>query len=108
MSKGGSKAEQLKALQSQVDDEFTEWAKLGLHPTLLQHGNESIWAMKLQLQSMMNLLIRLEILDELDLNIEYKRLQLNDMRALLEQAREQTREAIAPKPQIIIPIDRQF
>ena len=85
---------ELEDLDEQIEVETAVWNELGLNPRALRHDPESLWAMKLQIQAMMNVLLQKELVTEDELNIQYKRLTVNDMRNIAEDARKARREAL--------------
>jgi len=100
--------DRLQELNEQIDAEVLEWNKLDLHPNKLRHDPESLWVMKLQLQAIMNVLLAKELLNEEELNIEYKRLQLNDMRILSENYREQRRQSLLANVKLVDGSGKEF
>jgi hypothetical protein len=86
----------LEEVQAALEAESAEWQKAGINLQNLQLG--AIAPMLLDMQAKLQALINVVVLDgsitEEGLNFEYKKIILNDMRALREAAPEQEKEAI--------------
>lgn len=94
---------ELEKIQAAIEEEAQEWAKLGMNAGGIRHDNESLWILKLQCQAMMNIILKNNLATEEEVNTEFKRIMLGDMRIYREQAEAQRREAIVPRAPLIGP-----
>jgi len=88
--------ETLEEVQEALEVENGEWNKAGLNLANLQMGALAplMLDMQAKIQAMINILIVQGTITEADINFEYKKIILNDMRALRAAAPEQEKEAI--------------
>lgn len=98
----------LDKTQEQLDAEAREWSKLGMHPNMTQHSNESMWMFKMQVQSLIDILIKKDVFTEDEINLIYKQLMLIDMQRMREQAMNQRREALVPEMNLLGPDGKPF
>ena len=92
-----TKKTDLEKIEEEIESETEEWKKIGMHANMTQHSNESIWMLKVQVQSMMNMILKLEICTQEQLNLEFKQLVLNDMRLLRKEAQAQKEQMLVPQ-----------
>lgn len=99
----------LEKVQAELQEEIDLWNELGMSLNNTTHPPASLYAIKMQVQTLINLLIEKNFFTNEEFNIEFKTLILNDMRRLREfhepQIREERRQAIlgGGKPDITIP-----
>jgi hypothetical protein len=86
----------IEEVQAALEAEQAEWQKAGLSlPNLVIPAvSQLMFDMQIKLQAMINVLIVNDIISEEELNLQYKKIMLNDMRTMRESAPEQEREAI--------------
>lgn len=99
---------ELEELERQIEIETLAWNELGLHPGSLRHEPESIWVLKLQVQAMMNVLLNKGLIANDELDLEHKRILLNDMKLLKEEFQRQRREALLANTKLVDKSGRKF
>jgi hypothetical protein len=93
----GTEKSELDKLNEELALEEVHWNRLGMTGNMTVHPPESIWVMRMQVQAMMNIILISNLCTEDELNIEFKKLMLTDMRKMREQVELQRRQAIVPK-----------
>lgn len=83
----------LEKLQEELDAEAALWNERHYHLNNLSHSNESIFQAKAQLQAITNVLIKLGLATEDQLNLEFKTVLLNDLRGVRENVIEPAESA---------------
>lgn len=76
----------LESLQKELDEEAAKWESIGITLDHTQHTNSSIFLVKQQIQTVINLMLKKEIITEDEINIEFKTLLLNSMREIRGQS----------------------
>lgn len=98
MTEPGTRKDPLEKLTKKLEKEVEIWNELGMNLENTVHSPSSIYALKMQMQTLINLLLEKGIATNEEFNIEFKTLILNDMqrmRAVHEpQIREERRQAI--------------
>lgn len=98
MTEPGTRKDPLEKLITKLEDEVKIWDELGMNLENTTHAPSSIYALKMQMQTLINLLLEKGFTTNEEFNIEFKTLILNDMqrmRAAYEpQIREERRQAI--------------
>lgn len=86
----------LEEVQEALDQENGLWQQQGLSMQGLNMNNLPAMIIDIQVkqQALINVLITSGIIDEADLNLQYKRILLNDLRALRAAAPQQRSDAI--------------
>ncbi len=79
------KVDELENLQQKLEEEGELWEKAGYSLENTAHSSTSLFIIKQQIQAIQNLLLKLGVFNEDELNIEFKRLMLGEMIALREQ-----------------------
>ena len=94
---------EIQKLDEQLEEEQKLWNELGMHGNMTVHPPETIWVLKMQMQALMNVLLMTEVITQDDLNIQFKKLMLQDMRGMREQVVQQKRAQIVAPSGIQIP-----
>lgn len=98
MTEPGTQKDPLEKLTAKLEKEVEAWNELGMSLENTMHTPSSIYALKMQMQTLINILLEKGIATNEEFNIEFKTLILNDMqrmRAAHEpQIREERRQAI--------------
>src|SRR5262245_12087940 len=103
-----TKKTELEKLQELVEEESKEWQKLGMHPNMTVHPPESLWTLKMQVQALLNAVIKKGMVTEDEMNIEFRQLMLDDMRNMRAQATQQRRDALVPEIKLVDPSGKPF
>lgn len=104
-----TKKSELEKVQSELQKETEIWSELGMTLDQTIHPPGSIYAVKMQMQTIINLLLEKGYATNEEFNIEFKTLILNDMRRMREQEEPAIREARqqhilhGSKPDIAVP-----
>jgi ATP-dependent Lon protease len=91
MSTDGTKRAQLDQLNKNLEEENKAWDAAGMHVNMVQHDNVSIFELKCKVQAMWNCLSQGKT-DQIDFDLEIKRLILHDMRSIRQQVQPQMEE----------------
>jgi hypothetical protein len=79
MSQGGTIKSRLESVEKELKEEVDAWNAAGLLVNNWGHTNESIFALKCQVQTLVNLILRANMFSEDEINFEFKTLLLADM-----------------------------
>jgi hypothetical protein len=93
VSKGGTIQAQLERLVAELQEEVEKWNKLGMNLEGTQHTRESFYLLKMQMQTMINILLAKNFATDDEFNLEFKTLLLKDMQRMREMHEESIREA---------------
>lgn len=99
---------ELEKIQDEIEIEAAEWQRVGMTGNMTIHSPESHWISKIQIQAMMNIILMKGLCTQEEMNIQFKRLMLQDMRSLRKQAEEQKREALVPDFNVLGPDGKPF
>lgn len=84
--------QRLTDLQDRLDEEAERWAELDISIDSVHHSNSSLWLVKQQLQAVLNLLLKKELITEDEINLEFKQLMLASLQELRAEY-QRTKEA---------------
>lgn len=105
----GTKKSELEKAEAALKAEVEAWNNLGMSLDQTQHPNSSIFALRLQVQTIINIMLEKNLVTNEEFNIEFKKLVLADMKQMREanepEIREQRRQAIVggARPPIAVP-----
>ena len=80
-------------LQAELDDEGELWDALGISVEMSTHTNGSLFLFKQEQQAILNVLFKTGVLDEDEVNCEFKRILLNTMTAMREEFESKKKQA---------------
>lgn len=104
-----TKKGELEKVQEELQKELEVWNNLGMSLDQTGHPPGSIYAMKMQIQTIINLLLAKNLVTNEEFNIEFKKLLLADMQKMRAENEPAIREArrqhilAGGKPDIAIP-----
>lgn len=82
---GTFSADELEKLDEQIKEELEEWNSLGLFMEGIQPSNESVLMLKIQMQTLFNLVLEHTEITEQSLNIMFKTVMRDSLKDLREK-----------------------
>lgn len=99
---------ELEKVNKLLEEEADEWRKLRMHTNMIEHPEDSLWIMKMQIQTIFDILIKSGLRTEDEVNLTYKKLMLTDMRLMRKQVEEKRRDSIVPEMKLLGPDGEPF
>lgn len=104
-----SKKSDLEKTEAKLQAEINRWNELGMSLERTNHTNQMHYLLKMQVQTIINIILKKNLVTEDEFNIEYKEILEDAMRAIREehepQIRKQKRQMIVEgaKPPLVVP-----